>query len=141
HGRLQKKPLAIAAVALVLFAVAFVGLRAIFGVTPGIIPEGEVYGARAGVSSLIHNLTHWRVHANFFLVMGIVPFMALFSYRHWPYALRAFCWALLPIWVAVHLYLSPLDESRYFLVPLAVIFIPGSLFGIVNTKTQVAVEA
>jgi len=126
-----KKTMVIAAVSLVLFAAAFIGLRLIFGVAPGIIPDNEVYGAKAGISSLIHNLTSWRVHANFFLVVGILPFLALFSYRHWPPALRAFAWGFLPIWTAIHIYLSPLDESRYFMFPLVLFFVPGTLFGLV----------
>jgi uncharacterized membrane protein HdeD (DUF308 family) len=89
---------------------------------------------------VIHNLTSWRVHANFFLVVGILPFLALFSYRHWPPALRAFSWAFLPAWTAIHIYLSPLDESRYFIFPLALTFVPGTLFGVVSSINRFALN-
>ena len=62
--------------------------------------------------------------------MGIIPFLALFSYRKWPHELKVFFWLIVPVWFLVHLFASTMAETRLFLVPYALIFIPGALFGL-----------
>jgi hypothetical protein len=117
-----------AGLALVLYAIIFVGLRLVCGWRPMTVG----YDTQPGMGAFLYNITHWRVYVQFVAVMGILPFMALFSYRQWPYSIRAFFWAILPISVPIHLFLAIMVESRYFLVPLALIFIPGALFGLVD---------
>lgn len=68
-----------------------------------------------------------------FGTLGVLPILAVWSARRWPRPLQAFFWAIVPVWIVVHPFVSVLAEARLFLVPLTMIFIPGALFGIVNS--------
>jgi len=134
QGWPEKRVIVIAGIALTLYACVFFGLRLIYGWRPMTVG----YDSHAGIEALVYNISHWRVYVQFFLVMGILPFMALSSYRQWPCSLRAFFWGILPISIPIHLFLAIIVESRYFLVPLVLIFVPGTLFGIVCRENRVA---
>jgi hypothetical protein len=133
RGWPEKGTIVIALIALAFYAGAFVALRAVFGWRPMTVG----YNSQPGLDALIYNISHWRVYMQLLLVMGILPFMAIFRYRQWPYSLRAFFWAIIPISIPIHLFLAIIVESRYFLVPLALIFIPGTLFGVVSRNERV----
>jgi hypothetical protein len=54
----------------------------------------------------------------------------VFSYQTWPRALKIFFWVVVPAWFGVHFFTALVAETRLLLVPLALVFIPGALFGI-----------
>ena len=62
--------------------------------------------------------------------LGILPFLAIFCYRNWPGTLRIFFRIVVPAWFGVHFFAALVAETRLLLVPQALIFIPGALFGI-----------
>jgi hypothetical protein len=62
--------------------------------------------------------------------LGIVPILAVLTYGRWPKALRIFFWVIVPIWVGVHFVAALVAETRLMLVPQALVFTRGALFGI-----------
>jgi hypothetical protein len=73
------------------------------------------------------NLSDTRTVALLAATMNVLPLITLWRLRRLPAILRGFFWILVPVWFAVHAYIARLKETRYFLVPLAVVFIPAVL--------------
>lgn len=88
------------------------------------------YGHRPGLDMLVYNLSRsitWRQLA---ATLSVVPIVALVRHRTWSGELRAFFWAVVPVWFAVHAVAAVMAESRLFLVPQALVFIPGALYAV-----------
>jgi len=128
----QKIALMIAAISCGLYATIFFGLRHAYGEQPLI----AIQGVHLGLEFFVYNILHYETWMQLFATMGILPLMAIFSFRQWPHSLRAFFWAIVPIWFLVHPFVSIMAETRLFLVPFALIFVPGALFGIVKGENQ-----
>ncbi len=119
---------------LVQFALCFVlcagivgGLRLVFGVRPYIVPTA---GEKPILPLLTYNLTWWRTWVFLFATLGLLPLFAVASWKAWPATLRRFFWAVVPIWFPVHFSLAHAPETRLFLVPQVLLFVPGALLGI-----------
>ncbi len=122
----------IAAIACGLYTIIFFGLRLTLGPQPLIEP----YGHTLGFNLFMYNISRYRTYVQLFATLSILPFTAIFSFARWPRSLKAFFWTIVPIWLPVHTFLAVTAETRMFLVPLALIFVPGTLFGIVNPDNQ-----
>ena len=59
---------------------------------------------------------------------SIVSVLSLFGLRSAPQAFRNIWLLMVPGWVAVHLALAAIAETRLFLVPMALVLIPCTLF-------------
>jgi hypothetical protein len=116
----------LAAAALLVYAVVTVGLHLYYGPRPYYLP----YGHPPGLDLLRYNLHRRRMWLEMLGTFGIIPLLAALVWRRWPPLLRAFFWAIVPVWFIVHPLLAYLSETRYMLVPQAVVFIPGMLAGI-----------
>ncbi len=100
------------------------GLRFFMGQRlPGMTPP-------PGTAMLEHNLSRYESWVYLFATLGLLPIMAVASMPRWPVSLKIFFWAMVPAWFAVHLLTSVIAETRLFLVPHALIFVPGALLGI-----------
>lgn len=123
----DRRVLVIFAICLLEWAAIVGGLRLVFGVRPYIVPT-------AGVSPILplltFNLTWWRTWVFLFATLGLMPMMALASWKAWPRDLQRFFWAVVPVWFPLHFALAHAPETRLFLVPQILIFIPGALLGI-----------
>jgi len=86
------------------------------------------YGIPQGWPLLRFNALRWVTYVQLFAVLSILPVLALSGRRMWPPALRAFAWAIVPVWFVVHAVGAIVAESRLFLVPAALVFVPGALF-------------
>lgn len=106
------------------FGAVFVGLRLVFGNQPLLIP----YEHSPGWDLLRFNLGRPVTWIRVFSTLGIVPALALIGYRRWPRPLVTMCWTLVPAWFLIHWVGAVAAESRLFLVPQAVVLIPGALF-------------
>lgn len=134
HGpqtRVRWQTHAVAITALCIYAGVFLGLRAIIGDRPLFVP----YGNRPGLELLRYNLGRFVTWFELFGTLGVIPFIALATFRQWPPALKLFLWVIVPLWLLVHAFASVMAETRLFLVPQAMIFIPGALLGISRTNT------
>lgn len=122
-----------------IFAISFIGLRILFTDRPLYIP----YKHPPGFPLLLYNLTRQFSWDQLFATLGLIPLIGLVYYFAWPRLWQRFFLILVPIWFAIHLFASVIDETRLFLVPQALIFIPGLLFAIqhlLGTKNQTQQE-
>ncbi|MBI2422064.1 MAG: hypothetical protein HYV27_04470 [Candidatus Hydrogenedentes bacterium] len=85
-------------------------------------------GEARGLPLLWHNLSSAQVWSGVFGVMGVFPVLALAGWRHWPHPLRAFAITLVPGWMLLHFAFAAAGESRFFLVPQALVFVPAALW-------------
>jgi len=113
-------------VSLAIFMAIFAGLRIYFGEQKFLTADGYY----PGIGLLVLNVTRVVTWEQILITLGLVPFLAVFSYQTWPRALKIFFWVVVPAWFGVHFFTALVAETRLLLVPLALVFIPGALFGI-----------
>lgn len=106
-----------------LYFIPFLGLRALFG-WRGL---DHCWGHRAGFDMLIFNLTHTLTWAKLMWMVNILPILCIFTFRTWPEPLKRFGIWIMPIWIVAHLFYLWISEVRMILIPLALVFIPGTL--------------
>ncbi len=107
-----------------IFAIIFIGLRILNPDRPLYIPFKHL----PGFPLLLYNLTRQFSWNQLFGTLGLIPFLGMFYFFTWPRLWQRFFLILVPVWFAIHLFASVIDETRLFLVPQALIFIPGILF-------------
>ncbi len=122
-----KKIILVTAICLGFWIMIVSGLRLVYGVRPYIVPTA---GKSPIIPLLTFNLTWWRTWVFLFATLGLMPFLAMASWRAWPIPLQRFFWAVVPVWFPIHFSLAHAPETRLFLVPQVLIFIPGALFGL-----------
>ena len=59
---------------------------------------------------------------------GIVPLIILYKFKAFPYLLKKWFLFLAPIWFLVHYISVPAYQTRLFLVPIILIFMPMILW-------------
>ncbi len=106
----------------VFFVIIFIGLRWFYG-----MPEAEVVGIAPGPEALKFNLTDLRTYLELFSVILIYPILSLAGLKNSKDYLIWWFFILVPIWFIIHYYQAAVRESRLFLVPTLLIFIPMSL--------------
>jgi hypothetical protein len=126
----QHSKITVSLLAITFFVICFVMLRIVYGKQVLVLP----YGHYPGLDLLSYNLSNKATWVLLFATLGIIPFMAIIAYINWPNPLKAFFWTIVPIWIIIHFLGSVVAETRLFLVPQALVFIPGSLFFLDNQK-------
>ncbi len=124
--------LSVFCVSMLIFGITYFTLRYIYGPQVLLAPYGHV----PGIDLLKYNMFRSITWIQLFSTLNLVPLLALLSYKHWNYTLRVFFWVVVPIWVVIHFLSSQVAESRVFLVPQALIFIPGLLFLLSNKRGE-----
>lgn len=109
-----------------VFTVVFLGLHILYPNRPLYIP----YQQTPGYQMLIYNITRSFSWNQLYYTLGLIPFIGLFFIFNWPRLWQYFFLIMVPAWFAIHFVLSVVGETRLFLVPQAVIFIPGVLFAL-----------
>lgn len=113
-----------------VFALVFFWLHALYPNRPLYIPYGQV----PGYPMLIYNVARSFTWDQLFYTLGLIPAIGLLFIFNWPRLWRRFFLIMCPAWFALHFVLSIAGETRLFLVPQAVIFIPGILFALKYTE-------
>lgn len=108
--------------AFIAWCAVFIALHLIYRPRALFIP----YGRPPGISLLLYNLSASSAYV-LFSTLGFAPFLGLISFKKWIAVLKRFFIILVPLWFAVHLVGSVVSETRLFLVPQALIFIPTLL--------------
>lgn len=126
-NRPSNREVIIGAGAFVIFAVVYFGIRMAYGPRELVTAYGITGG---GFALMIFNVTRLRTWIQLFNTHSIIPLIALFSMKRWPPILRAYFWAVVPVWAIVHLFFSTLAESRLVLVPFTLVLLPGAFLGI-----------
>lgn len=113
--------------ALVVWCLLFTALHVSLGQRPWALHES---GAAPGLEMLRYNLTNGAAWAHGFGMLGILPLLALMSWRGWAAPLKPIFWSVVPLWCIAQLLCAPLAQSRVLLLPQVLVFIPGVLCGL-----------
>jgi hypothetical protein len=108
------------------YIAVFVGLRLFYGSQELLIP----YGHHPGLDLLQYNLFRLVTWQRLIATLSIIPMIAIVGYQRWPLQLRVFFWVIVPIWFLIHAVGAVMAETRLFLVPQAMVLIPGALLSI-----------
>lgn len=119
----NKKRIVIAAVSLFLYVLAFVGVRLCYGYQPA----ASVHGMTSPIEFLQYNITFIRMYALLFGTLGVIPIVVLLGFRNLPVTLKYWFWLIVPAWVIIHLFCTMASETRLFLVPHTLLFVPSFL--------------
>lgn len=122
NWRTQKTKFLVAAVCLFLWGAAYFGLREVFPERPAWAP----YGNEAGIPLLLYNLRPESLSI-VFRFFSVIPLLGIAVYRNWHPLLKRYFFILVPVWVVIHLLIGVIAESRLFLVPQILVFIPSAL--------------
>lgn len=111
--------LKIGALCLTLFTVIFVGLRIHYGYPPRITPD----------IFYILWLNCYLGHTHFwtFGMFNILPLLTFIAFKRLPIRLKLLFWVIVPIWFIIHYSMTACHESRLFLVPTILVFMPAAL--------------
>ncbi len=115
----------IAGLSLVAFIIIFFLIRWHFG-----YQEPVLYGAPVGFPMLLLNLFSYKGIFTYFEVFGtvsILPLWCIYWFRKSSLLLQKLFITLVPIWFLMHFTLAVGWESRLFLVPTTLIFLPIAL--------------
>ena len=125
------------AVALAIFVIVFVGLRLYYGPQQFLTADGYF----PGIGLLLLNLKRAVTWEQLAITLGIIPVLALCTFRAWPRTLRIFFWVVVPVWIVVHSGAALVAETRLLLVPQALVFIPGALSELMSTRRAATQDA
>jgi hypothetical protein len=109
--------------ALAAYGAAYGAVRLAVGPADLILP----YGHHPGTDLLEYNLERGDTWPNLLRLFTVTPLLALVAVRRWPAELKAIALAVVPVWTIVHLLAAVVAEVRLFLVPYALVVVPGAL--------------
>ena len=110
-------------VALLLYGLIFIALRWYYGLRP----YEAIHDIDSPWEFFRFNLLFFNMYPQLIGTLGVVPLLALMGFRRWPLFLQAIGLLIMPFWILIHLFNSLAMETRLFLVPQALIFIPALL--------------
>ena len=99
------------------FVAIFIGLRMYFGFAQNHVFDGTL-------KWLIFNLTNDDVYFSVFGTITLLPLLSIFALPKANPILKAAFWTIIPVWFIVHYTMVAAWESRVFLTPVAVVFLP-----------------
>jgi hypothetical protein len=114
----------------IIYFAIFIGLRWYFGFRPQ-----QLWKVPSGLPMLKLNLfSAVGVKGYFELIgtFGVIPFIALYKFRSFPHLLKKWFLFLVPIWFGVHYVSVVAYETRTFIMPMVITFLPMFLWLIEN---------
>ncbi|MEZ4883518.1 MAG: hypothetical protein R3E32_02185 [Chitinophagales bacterium] len=120
QSRVHSLPqLKVGALCLVLFVAIIVSLRMHYGYPQRVAPD----------ISYILWLNCYLGHTHFwtFGMFNILPLLTFMVFRYLPTRLKLLFWVIVPIWFVIHYSMTACHESRLFLVPTVLVFMPAAL--------------
>src|SRR5690606_5378018 len=119
----NKKDITIALLSLLLFVMIFVGLRVHYGMPAAL----GIHGMSSPSDFFMFNITFFRMYPELFGTLGVIPLILIFQFGKLSRFLKFLFFLVVPIWFVVHFIKSTAVETRLFLVPQALVFIPACL--------------
>lgn len=120
----------------VVFISIFISLRLYYGYA-----EPQIWKVASGWPMIKLNLASAVAAKAYFEMIGVfavIPFIILYTFNRYPVLLRTWFIVLVPIWFAVHIYSVVIYQTRLFLVPVILIFLPMLLWLIEHSYRAVA---
>ncbi|MEQ8471070.1 MAG: hypothetical protein RIC35_07790 [Marinoscillum sp.] len=115
------------------YALAFLIPRIYFGLEPA---KG-IHGMTDPFDYLTFNLTYLRLYPLLIGTLSIIPLVVLLNLKKLKHPhLKTWFWLIVPIWLVIHFVKSNAVETRLFLVPQILIFVPSFLYLIDNWRMQ-----
>ncbi|HZY78425.1 MAG TPA: hypothetical protein VFE50_02810 [Cyclobacteriaceae bacterium] len=132
------KIIAITAVCTVIFFAIFFGVRSYYGYQPL-----ETWRVPAGLPMLKFNLLSsvaLKTYMEAYGVFGFLPFWALLVFRNMSMQLKVLFLSLIPIWFALHFTSGIAYQTRLFLVPTLLVFLPAVLESLERSYTGTTLQ-
>jgi hypothetical protein len=107
----------------VLFVIVFISIRYYYGYQKAV----GIHGMNSFTDFLKFNLTFKRLYLELIGTLNFLPLMVVIFLKRLPWLLRRWFWVVVPVWFAIHLAFSTAIETRLFLVPYILIFVPSFL--------------
>jgi hypothetical protein len=114
----------IAITSLVAYAIVFIGVRLYYGYQPAV----GIHGITSVKDYLLYNLKFFRMYPELIGTFTILPIIVILGLKKLPLVLQRWFWLIVPFWIVLHLVKSTAIETRLFLVPVALIFVPAFLW-------------
>jgi hypothetical protein len=111
-----------------VFLIVFVVVRWHYGYRPA---QG-IHGMKSFTDYLKFNLSFFRMYPELIGTLTFIPIFVLLYIKRLPKILQQWFWIVCPAWFLIHMAYSTAIETRLFLVPHALIFIPAFLWLIEN---------
>jgi hypothetical protein len=114
-----------------IFISIFFGVRFYYGYQPP-----QIWKVAAGLPMIKLNLLSAVAGKSYFEmigVFGVMPFIILYTFKRHLLLLRTWFLYLVPLWFAVHIYSVVIYQTRLFLVPVILVFIPMVLWLVENS--------
>lgn len=109
-----------------IFISIFIAVRLYYGYVPA-----QVWKASPGIAMIKLNLVSTVAAKSYFEmtgVFGVIPFIILYTFKRHLAILKVWFVTLVPLWFAVHIYSVVIYQTRLFLVPIILVFIPMMLW-------------
>jgi hypothetical protein len=106
----------------ILFFTVFLAIRHYYGFRPQQmwkVPSGLPM-LRLNLLSLIGMKSYFEMIGTF----GVIPLIILYTFRRYPLLLKVWFLGIVPVWFLAHLLTVVTYQTRLFLVPLILIFLP-----------------
>lgn len=110
-------------VAGILFILVFVSVRVYYGYRPAV----GIHGMTTIRDYVLFNMKFFRIYPELLGTLAFLPIVVLVYLKRLPEMLRTWFWIICPIWFVIHFVYTTAVETRLFLVPQALIFIPAFL--------------
>ncbi len=134
---MSKNKWIITVVSLVSFAAIFMLIRSYYG-----YEEAKGIGGITSMKDYVKfNFTFFRMYPQLFGTLGIVPIIAILGFKRIPFVLKRWFWLIVPVWFFIHFVKSMAMETRLFLVPQVLIFIPAALLIIEGWSKETPINA
>jgi hypothetical protein len=118
-----RKRIFVATVSLLLFAIVFIAVRWYFGFQPAV----GIHGMTRPMEYFLFNITFLRMYPLLLGTLSIIPLVVIFHLGKLPALLRHWFWLIVPFWFLIHFVKGTAMETRLFLVPQLLIFLPSFL--------------
>lgn len=120
----------------IYFAI-FIAVRIHYGYQPA--PVWKVPPGWPMVKLNLFSLVGVKSYFEMLGVFSVIPLVILYKFRSFPLLLRVWFIAIVPAWFAVHIYSVVTYQTRLFLVPTIIIFLPMMLW-LIESRYKAALQ-
>lgn len=121
---IKRKYFWVAGASVIAFLFVFVSVRMYYGYR---VPEG-INGMVSFSDYLRFNFSYKRVYPEMIGTFAVLPLVVILFLKRLPMMLKQWFWLICPAWFSIHFAFSTVVETRLFLVPQTLIFIPAFIF-------------